>query len=78
MHDDFLFFSSRMMSENKFVSKFTVAEAVAVERLKEDLPDILNQAFGNNLVYNLWGVPLDMESDDERLKVILVKFARAR
>lgn len=67
-----------MMSENKFVSKFTVAEAVAVERLKEDLPDILNQAFGNNLVYNLWGVPLDMESDDERLKVILVKFARAR
>lgn len=66
------------MSENKFVSQFTIAESVAVERLKEDLNDILIQAFGDTQVYHLWGVPLVINSTDERLKVILVKFARAR
>ncbi|KAI7892884.1 CRAL-TRIO domain-containing protein [Mucor mucedo] len=66
------------MPENKFVSQFTIAESVVVERLKEDLNDILNQAFGDTQVYNLWGVPLVMDSEDERLKVVLVKFARAR
>ncbi|KAI9487002.1 MAG: CRAL-TRIO domain-containing protein [Benjaminiella poitrasii] len=67
-----------MPSENKFVAKFTVTEAVAVQQLKDALPDILTEAFGSSDVYTLWGVPLDKASDDERIKVILVKFLRAR
>jgi hypothetical protein len=66
------------MSENKFVANFTVTEAVAVQQLKDALPDILNQAFGNSEVYTLWGIPLDNTSEDERIKVVLVKFLRAR
>ena len=66
------------MSENKFVSKFTVTEAVAVKQIKDALPDILTEAFGTPDVYTLWGVPLDKTSEDERIKVILVKFLRAR
>lgn len=73
-----LFSFSLPMSENKFVSQFTIAEAVAVGRLQEELPDILHQAFGDTLVYTLWGIPLDKDSEDDRLKVILVKFVRAR
>ncbi|KAI7897891.1 CRAL-TRIO domain-containing protein [Cokeromyces recurvatus] len=67
-----------MVSENKFIAKFTVTEAVAVQQLKDALPDILTEAFGSNDVYTLWGVPLDKSSDDERIKVILIKFLRAR
>jgi hypothetical protein len=66
------------MSENKFVAKFTVTEAVAVQQLKDALPDILSEAFGKSDVYTLWGVPLDKTSEDERIKVVLVKFLRAR
>lgn len=66
------------MSQNKFISQFTVTEAVAVKQLKDDLPHILTEAFGNSGVYTLWGVPLDKESNDERIDVILVKFLRAR
>ncbi|KAI9243885.1 CRAL-TRIO domain-containing protein [Helicostylum pulchrum] len=65
------------MSQNKFVSQFTVTEAVAVKQLKDDLPHILTEAFGNSDVYTLWGVPLDKESNDERIDVVLVKFLRA-
>lgn len=66
------------MSQNKFISRFTVTEAVAVKQLKDDLPHILTEAFGNSDVYTLWGVPLDKESNDERIDIILVKFLRAR
>ncbi|KAI8641539.1 CRAL-TRIO domain-containing protein [Parasitella parasitica] len=66
------------MSENKFVAQFTVTEAVAVQQLKDALPNILTEAFGTNDVYTLWGVPLDKSSDDERIKVVLIKFLRAR
>lgn len=66
------------MSKNKFVAKFTVTEAVAVQQLKDALPGILNEAFGNSNVYTLWGVPLDKNSEDERIKVVLIKFLRAR
>ncbi|KAI8062344.1 CRAL-TRIO domain-containing protein [Gilbertella persicaria] len=66
------------MSENKFVSKFTVTEAVAVQQLKDALPDILTEAFGSSDVYTLWTVLLDKSSEDDRIKVVLVKFLRAR
>lgn len=66
------------MTENKFVAQFTVTEAVAVQQLKDALPDILTEAFGTSNVQALWGVPLDKDSDDERIKVVLVKFLRAR
>lgn len=66
------------MPENKFVSKFTVTEAVAVQQLKDALPEILTEAFGSSDIYTLWGVPLDKTFDDERIKVVLVKFLRAR
>lgn len=66
------------MPENKFVSNFTVTEAVAVQQLKDALPEILTEAFGSSDIYTLWGVPLDKTSDDERIKVVLVKFLRAR
>ncbi|CAO3631207.1 unnamed protein product [Mucor fragilis] len=66
------------MSENKFVAQFTVTEAVAVQQLKDALPAILTEAFGTSDVQALWGVPLDKDSDDERIKVVLIKFLRAR
>lgn len=66
------------MSENKFVAQFTVTEAVAVQQLKDALPDILTEAFGTSDIQALWGVPLDKDSDDERIKVVLMKFLRAR
>ena len=66
------------MSENKFVANFTVTESVAVQQMKDDLPAILTEAFGTNDVYRLWGVPLDKDSNDERIKVVLIKFLRAR
>ncbi|KAI8378257.1 CRAL-TRIO domain-containing protein [Choanephora cucurbitarum] len=66
------------MSDNKFVAAFTVTEAVAVQQLKDALPDILTESLGSNEVYTLWGVPLDKNADDDRIKVVLVKFLRAR
>lgn len=66
------------MSQNKFVSQFTETEAIAVQKLKDALPEVLTEAFGNSDVYTLWGVPLDKDLDDERIKVILIKFLRAR
>lgn len=66
------------MSENKFVANFTVTESVAVQQMKDDLPAILTEAFGTSDVYRLWGVPLDKDSNDERIKVVLIKFLRAR
>jgi hypothetical protein len=67
-----------MSADNQFVSKFTVTEAVAVQQLKDALPNLLKEAFGTDDVYPLWGVPLDKSSNDERIKVVLVKFLRAR
>lgn len=66
------------MSENKFVSAFSVTEAVAVQSLKDSLPEILTEAFESEDVYTLWGVPLDKSSEDDRIRVLLVKFLRAR
>lgn len=66
------------MSENKFVAQFTVTEAVAVQQMKDALPDILTEAFGTSDMYTLWGVPLDKDTNDERIKVILMKFLKAR
>lgn len=66
------------MSENKFVANFTVTESVAVQQMKDALPDILTEAFGTSDVYRLWGVPLDEDSNDERIKVVLMKFLKAR
>lgn len=67
-----------MSENNQFVAKFTVTEAVAVQQLKDALPELLKEAFGTKDVYTLWGVPLDKSSNDERIKVVLVKFLRAR
>ncbi|KAI8875161.1 CRAL/TRIO domain-containing protein [Backusella circina FSU 941] len=67
-----------MTDENKYVAKFTTTEAVAVEQLKKALPDILDKAFGSSDIYTLWGMPLDKDSNDDRLRVLLVKFLRAR
>jgi hypothetical protein len=67
-----------MADEDKFVAKFKTTEAVAVEQLKNALPDILNKALGSSDAYTLWGVALDKESNDDRLRVLLVKFLRAR
>ncbi|ORX49405.1 CRAL/TRIO domain-containing protein [Hesseltinella vesiculosa] len=63
---------------NPFVEKFTPEEAQAVAKLKTDLPEILEEAHGSKDVYTLWSVPLDKESTDQRLEVLLVKFIRAR
>lgn len=69
------------MSQNKFVQEFTAEEATAVKQLKSQLPDILKAASpetGDAPLNSLWGVPLQAESTDERLEVILIKFLRAR
>ncbi|CEJ03061.1 hypothetical protein RMCBS344292_17052 [Rhizopus microsporus] len=55
----------------------TSAEKEAVTKLKSNLPDILKNAqVPEN--YALWTVPLDKDSTDDRLNVLLVKFLRAR
>jgi hypothetical protein len=69
------------MSQNKFVQEFTPEEAKAVKELKSQLPDILKASTpetGDAPLNSLWGVPLEAESTDERLEVILIKFLRAR
>ncbi|KAI8070364.1 CRAL-TRIO domain-containing protein [Gongronella butleri] len=63
---------------NKFVEALTPEELEAVTKLKEALPDILQEAYGSTDVFTLWNVPLDSESTDPRLVVLLVKFIRAR
>ncbi|ORZ15814.1 CRAL-TRIO domain-containing protein [Absidia repens] len=63
---------------NKFVDQFKPEEKELVAKLKQDLPAILKEAFGSEEIYTLWGVPLDKDSTDERLDVLLVKFLRAR
>ncbi|KAI9308615.1 CRAL-TRIO domain-containing protein [Cunninghamella echinulata] len=63
---------------NQFVLKFKPEETDGVKKLKEDLPNILEEAFSSQEIYTLWGIPLDKESTDERLDVLLVKYLRAR
>ncbi|KAI9033695.1 CRAL-TRIO domain-containing protein [Phycomyces nitens] len=54
------------------------AELAAVEELKARLPAINKEALDTEEPYVLWNVPLDSESTDGRLNVLLVKFLRAR
>ncbi|KAI8972101.1 CRAL-TRIO domain-containing protein [Pilobolus umbonatus] len=60
------------------VSQFTSQETEAVQQLKQQLPEIQQEAFQSDEKYKLWNVVLDKDSNDSRLDVILVKFIRAR
>ncbi|CAG8597115.1 423_t:CDS:2 [Ambispora gerdemannii] len=64
-------------SINPLFAAFTEDERSAVAQLKNKLDGILTLAVAPE-DYSLWGIPLDKESSDERLEVLLIKFLRAR
>ncbi|CAG8531422.1 2487_t:CDS:2 [Ambispora leptoticha] len=68
---------NQVPSINPLFAAFTEDEKRAVAQLKEKLDVILALAVAPEN-YSLWGIPLNKQSSDERLEVILIKFLRAR